>query len=125
VVHPKPKLLADPAHAEVFGKHATYDVVHDFIAHNLKQPLKQGRTQFLRLEPIADQQCNLSSFGAVNLRQPLYPRNLMLAFFDVTQFSYEGHLSVVVDEADPDKPLMCHPCAQGHHVKVAQGDTPV
>ena len=62
--------------------------------------------------------------GAPDLAQTTDPENLVVAGLGVLVIGHQGHLAVIVDEADSRQPLVSHPRGVLHGVEVAKRDAP-
>ncbi len=77
------------------------------------QPSEQLGAEPAPLESVGDQQGELGVAGAAELAQPADAQDLVPAVGDGRRsLGHQGHLAVVVDEADARQPLVRHPRAQ-------------
>src|SRR5208283_3443099 len=114
------ELVQDPQHATALRQDFGSDIAQLLIAADGDELMEDLGTQSTLLELVADQEGDFGLSGAILAAQVPHGDDLAFPGLRVLVVGHQRDLAVVVNEADPDHPLVGDAPAQLRGVKVAQ-----
>src|SRR5271165_4924567 len=98
--HLEVQLFTDALHLDIFRQNVTKYIFDVLVAAHLEKAAEQFRAQAQSLVGVADDDGEFGVVRPPDLAQTTDAEDLMLAVVPTLAVGDQGHLAVVVDEAD-------------------------
>src|SRR5581483_9619260 len=119
-MHLKAQLVAEGAHAVIFGQYGRTNRTQMFTARNLNQTAVELSSDPLMLELIRHYNRSFSLVDSVQLAYTPHRHYLRLIVGWLAVFRDQSHLPVIINEAYPREPFVGGTRAQLQGLEVAQ-----
>lgn len=100
-VQAEAKFLTDVPHGSILSEDISHNRIEAFVAANFDEPPEQLRPNTLMVERVSHDYGDFSIICCLYLGQAAHADDRSIAHFSVVVNCNEGHLTVVIYEANP------------------------